>query len=63
LEHSCEKIFPVKRRKEKTVINLIVFSLYWKVKKKLRYKNKKAPLNSISIQSDPLEIDKMFENK
>jgi len=56
--HSWEKRFPLERRTAKRVINLMAFGLYRKVKKKRRYKNKKAPLkaglsSSLAVSVDP----------
>jgi len=58
LEQSWEKRFPVKRRKAKAVIDLIVFGLYRKVKKKMDIKIKKSrqrrdQSSSLAVSVDP----------
>jgi len=58
LEQSWEKRFPVKRRKIKAVIDLIVFGLYMKVKKKMDIKIKKSrqrrdQSSSLAVSVDP----------
>jgi len=57
LEQSWEKRFPVKRRKVRAVIDLIVFGLYRKVKKKIRYKIKKSRRRRDQSSSFAVSVD------
>jgi len=58
LEQSWEKRFPVKRRKVKIIIDLMVFGLCRKVKKKMGIKIKKSrqrrdQSSSLAVSVDP----------